>query len=607
MKIVGSQFGGVNFYSYLCFYILLYRVNYKLTVTRSKNAKCFYIQTTYRKRDGRLSSKTVKKLGNETFIKENYGVDDAEAWARGELERMRQTAREEKQGLVMELHPDRLVTDTERIFNGGDIFIEKVLTLLGLRDICDETAGRHRFRFDLGCYLTRMVCSRILHPGSKLADFINGRRFIERSDLKLENFYRSLDVLGEEMDDMQGAIYRKSLYTIGRNTVVIYYDCTNVFFETESDDDFRRYGHSKENRPNPLVQIGLFMDMDGLPLGMCVNPGNTSEQKTLQPLEEVLAEKFGLSRFVVCTDGGLGSKSNRRYNVTEGRNFITVQSLKKLSAHYQDWATAPEGWHLRPRLKDDETTRCLHTYDLGEIDLDNYADDVFYKECLTDETAFDEHLIVTYSRRYDLYQKQLRAQQIQRAITKINRGEIRRPKSPNDCRRFLKDTYFDAKGNPLDVITSAVLDLEQIEKEARFDGFNALATGLDDDPRAIIRVNSWRWEIEECFRVEKSDLDMRPVYVRNPKRITAHFFICFIALLVLKIMQKQLGTHYPVSRIRKALSEMNLVRLEGFGYIPAFNNTELATDLQECAKIYIDRQINTPAQIRADYRLARKC
>ncbi len=299
-------------------------MNYKLTVTRSKNAKCFYIQTTYRKRDGRLSSKTVKKLGNETFIKENHGVDDAEAWARGELERMRQAAREEKQGLVTELHPDRLVTDTERIFNGGDIFIEKVLTLLGLRDICVETADRHRFRFDLNRYLTRMVCSRILHPGSKLADFINGRRFIERSDLKLENFYRSLDVLGEEMDDMQGAIYRKSLSTIGRNTGVIYYDCTNVFFETESDDDFRKYGHSKENRPNPLVQIGLFMDMDGLPLGMCVNPGNTSEQKTLQPLEEVLAEKFGLSRFVVCTDGGLGSKSNRRYNVTEGRNFITV-------------------------------------------------------------------------------------------------------------------------------------------------------------------------------------------------------------------------------------------------------------------------------------------
>ncbi len=166
-----------------------------------------------------------------------------------ELERMRQAAREEKQGLVTELHPDRLVTDTERIFNGGDIFIEKVLTLLGLRDICGETADRHRFRFDLNRYLTRMVCSRILHPGSKLADFINGRRFIERSDLKLENFYRSLDVLGEEMDDMQGAIYRKSLSTIGRNTGVIYYDCTNVFFETESDDDFRKYGHSKETVP----------------------------------------------------------------------------------------------------------------------------------------------------------------------------------------------------------------------------------------------------------------------------------------------------------------------------------------------------------------------
>lgn len=582
-------------------------MNYKLTITRSKNAKCFYIQTTYRKRDGKLSSKTVKKLGNETYIKDTYGVEDAEAWAKEELERMRQAAREEKQGLIVELHPDRLIDGAERIYNGGDVFIEQVLSCLGLRDICKDVSATHRIKFDLGDYLTRMVCSRILHPGSKLSDFINGSRFIEKKDLRLENFYRALDVIGKEMDTMQGAIYRRSLKSIGRNTGVIYYDCTNVFFETETDDDFRKYGHSKENRPNPLVQIGMFMDMDGLPLGMCVHSGNTSEQKTLQPLEEVLAEKFGLSRFVVCTDGGLGSRENRRYNVTEDRNFITVQSLKKLSAHYQQWAIDPEGWRLRPRLKNDEQTRCRQIYDLGEIDLDMYADDVFYKECLTDEKAFDEHLIVTYSRKYDIYQKQLRAQQIQRAITKLNRGEIRRPKSPNDCRRFMKDEYFDQKGNPLQVITSAVLDQEQIEAEERFDGFSALATGLNDDPCTIIRVNSWRWEIEECFRVEKSDLDMRPVYVRAPKRIAAHFFICFIALLVLKIMQKRHQGAFPIGQIRRTLSAMNLTKLEGFGYIPAFNQTPLTTAIQEAAKIHIDRQINTPAQIRAGYKVARKC
>ena len=582
-------------------------MNYKLTITRSKNAKCFYIQTTYRKRDGKLSSKTVKKLGNETFIKETYGVEDAEAWARAELERMRQAAREDKQGLMMELHPDKLTDNAERIFNGGDVLIERAATLLGLRALCDKVSEDYKFKFKLSDYLLRMVCSRILHPGSKLSDFINGRRFIEKKDLRLENFYRSLDVLTREMDSLQGGVYRHTLGTMGRNTGVIYYDCTNVFFEIETDDDFRKYGHSKENRPNPLVQIGLFMDMDGIPLALCVNPGNTPEQKTLQPLEEVLADKFGLSKFVVCTDGGLGSRDNRRFNVTEDRNFITVQSLKKLGAHYQDLATDPDGWKLRPRLKNDTHTRCARLYNLGEIDLDEYVEDTFYKECLTDETAFEEHLIITYSRKYDLYQKRLRAQQIQRAVTKINRGEAKRPKSPNDCRRFLKDKYFDEQGNPLEPITSAVIDEERIEREERFDGFNALATSLDDDPCAIIRVNSWRWEIEECFRIEKSDLDMRPVYVRNPQRIKAHFFICFIALLILKVMQKQLGAQYPVGQIRKALSEMNLVKLDGFGYIPAFNNTPLTEALQEQAKIHINRQINTPAQLRADYRAARKC
>ena len=582
-------------------------MNYKLTVTKSLNARCFYIQTSYRKKDGKISTKTVRKLGSEAKIKELYGVEDAMEWAKAELAKMRQEDAEGKTGVLVELSPDKLIDSTERIFNGGDIFIEKVCSQLGLRQICDAVKSRRNFRFDLWEYLVRMVCSRILHPGSKLSDHINGKRFIEDRKLKLENFYRSLDVIASDVDGLQGAIYRHTLESIGRHTGVIYYDCTNVFFETESDDEFRKYGHSKENRPNPLVQIGMFMDMDGLPLAMCVNPGNTSEQKTLQPLEEVLAEKFGLSKFVVCTDGGLGSKSNRKYNVTEDRNFITVQSLKKLSSHYQDWAISTEGWHLRPRLKDDAETRCLHTYDLGEIDLDEYTDDVFYKECLTDETAYDEHLIVTYSRKYDLYQKQLRSQQIQRAITKINRGEIKRPKSPNDCRRFMKDTYFDSKGNPLNAITSAVLDEDQIAGESRFDGFNAIATSLDDDPCTIIKVNSWRWEIEECFRVEKSDLDMRPVYVRNPQRITAHFFICFLALLILKIMQKQHGGLFPIGQIRKTLADMNLTKLEAFGYIPSFNRTPLTDAIQDMAKIHIDKQINTSAQIRSAYRTARKC
>lgn len=581
-------------------------MNYKLTITRSRNARCFYIQTSYRKKDGRISTKTVRRLGSEKKIKEEYGVDDAEAWAREQLEQMRRNDRSGRQGVVLELFTDKLVGRSDRIYNGGDVFIEKVCSLLGLNEICAGISAAREFKFDLWRYVTRMVCCRILHPGSKLSDYSNGSRFLERPQLSLENFYRSLDVVADNFDGIQASIYRNTLSRIGRNTGVIYYDCTNVFFETESDDDFRKYGHSKENRPNPIVQIGLFMDRDGLPLALCVHPGNKSEQQTLQPLEEVLANKFGLSKFVVCTDGGLGSRDNRRYNVTEDRNFITVQSIKKLSRHYQDWALAPDGWRLRPRLKGDEQTRCARTYNLGEINLDEYVNDIFYKECLTDEKAFEEHLIITYSRKYDIYQHKIRQQQIERAIKKINRGEINRPKSPNDCRRFMKDTYFDDKGNPLEVITAAVLNEELIAQEARFDGFAALATGLDDDPCEIIKVNSWRWEIEDCFRIGKSDLEMRPVFVRNENRIKAHLLVCFIALLVLKILHKQLAGRFPTGQIRQTLAGMNLLHLEGFGYVPAFNNDELAREIQNNAKIHIDTQIITPAKIKANYRAARK-
>lgn len=582
-------------------------MNYKLTITKSRNARCFYIQTSYRKSDGSMSTKTVRRLGSEKKIKELYGADDAEAWARAQLAQMREADRSGRQGVVLELFTDKLVGSSERIFNGGDVFIEKVCSMLGLKDICAGISACRGFKFDLWRHITRMICCRILHPGSKLSDYANSARFIERDKLRLENFYRSLDVLADNFDGIQGAIYRNTVSGMGRRTGVIYYDCTNVFFETESDDDFRKYGHSKENRPNPIVQIGLFMDMDGLPLALCVHPGNKSEQQTLQPLEEILADKFGLSKFVVCTDGGLGSQDNRRYNVTEDRNFITVQSIKKLKAHHQQWALSPDGWRLRPRLRDDAHTRCKQIYDLGEIDLDEYADDTFYKERLTDEKAFEEHLIVTYSRKYDLYQKKIRQRQIERAIKKINRGEINRPKSPNDCRRFMKDTYFDGEGNPLEVITAAALNNELIEHEAQFDGFSALATGLDDDPCEIIKVNSWRWEIEDCFRIGKSDLKMRPVFVRNENRIRAHLLICFIALLALKILHKQLNENFPVAQIRKTLAQMNLLQLEGFGYVPAFNNDTLAQEIQKNANIHIDTQIITPAKIRNNYRLARKC
>lgn len=205
-------------------------MNYKLSISKSKNARIFYIQTSYRK-GAKVCTKTVKKLGNETFIKETYGVEDAEAWARAELERMRQAAREDKQGLMMELHPDKLTDNVERIFNGGDVFIERAATLLGLRALCDKVSEDYKFKFKLSDYLLRMVCSRILHPGSKLSDFINGRRFIENKDLRLENFYRSLDVLTREMGSLQGGVYRHTLGTMGRNTGVIYYDCTNVFLK----------------------------------------------------------------------------------------------------------------------------------------------------------------------------------------------------------------------------------------------------------------------------------------------------------------------------------------------------------------------------------------
>ena len=259
------------------------------------------------------------------------------------------------------------------------------------------------------------------------------QNFIESPSFELEDVYRSLSVLSRESDFIQSQLYRNSIAAKPRDTRVIYYDCSNYYFEIESDDDFRKYGQSKEHRPNPIVQLGLFMDADGLPLAFCVNPGNTPETQTMQPLEEKLADNFQLSDFVACTDCGLGSVDNRMYNMTEGRDYITVLSLKKMRPHIQDWAVdADAEWHTKGY---DET---FTLEEAAQTFGDGFSDMVFYRDRWTKETFKDrdgkareleEHLIVTYSHKYALYQRKTRAEQIARAQSKIDRGESCKPNS----------------------------------------------------------------------------------------------------------------------------------------------------------------------------------
>lgn len=584
-----------------------------------------YIIKSFRKKKGdKTSSVVVEKLGRLSGIaKAHPGVDPRE-WVERRARELTDAEKSENSAVTVPLSPSKRISrEKARIVHGGDILLQPLFHELGLDNICREISERGRFQYDLTDIMRKLVYGRILFPDSKLGTWQQSQDFIRPPRFELSDIYPALGVMARESDFIQSRLYLNSLQSGGRDTRVIYYDCSNYYFETEEADrelsdlqpgapesereyvgkrGLRKYGHSKENRPNPIVQLGMFMDSEGFPLAFCINPGNTAETQTMLPLEETLADDFGLSEFVCCTDGGLGSRDNRKYNKTGGREYITVQSLrdKKIDPVVQEWALSRDGWHIPG--DDGEYTIDEAREKLGG----DFAKTTLYKDrwYKVGAEGFEEHFVITYSQKYADYMGRTRQQQINRALRKIKNGEGARTKSPNDCRRFIAEISVTADGEPADR-KELVLDEAKINSEKRFDGFYALATSLDDSALAILRANSYRYEIEHLFRITKTDLELRPIYLSRKDRIIGHFITCFIALLMLKMLQKKVnaglreGETIPVEAIREKLSGIRFLYHDACGYEPAFNRDDVTDRIQDALNIHIDYEIITKPRMRA--------
>jgi transposase len=370
---------------------------------------------------------------------------------------------------------------------------------------------------------------------------------------------------------------------------VLYYDCTDYFFEIEQEEGLKQYGHGKDHKPNPIVQMGLFMDGDGIPLAFSINEGNTNEQLTLKPLEKKILSDFDLSKFVVCTDAGLASNSNRKFNNQGERAFITTQSIKKLKAHLKEWALAPTGWSLDGDNK---------SYDITTLDEEKYKDKVFHKERWIKENGLEQKIVVTYSIKYRDYQRKIRDGQVERAQKAIASRSIKLKKcNPNDYKRFIAKSHYTAEGKTAKHERYSIDD-GLISKEAAFDGFYAVCTNLEDDASAIIKVNRRRWEIEECFRIMKSEFKARPVYLNRNDRILAHFVTCFMALVIYRFIEKKLGGKYTCHEIIKGLRNMNFLEIKGEGYVPAYTRTDFTDNLHEAFGFHTDYQIIKTSEMR---------
>ena len=588
----------------------------KLTVSKSKNSASFYVQKSIRKPNGSVTTVTIEKLGNLEQVRTKAGGTDPYVWAQEYVNELNRKEYEGQKEIIVSYSPSKLLKkDVQKSFNCGYLFLQKIYYSLGLHNLCKTISSRHLFEYDLNDILSKLVYTRILYPSSKLAANRQAASFLEKPSFELHDIYRALSVLAKESDFIQAELYKNSQNVIERRKDILYYDCTNYFFELEEADELRRYGKSKQHQPLPLVGMGLFMDYDGIPLAFDIYPGNKSEQPTLKPLEKKIIKDYGLDQVIVCTDAGLSSKTNRKFNdLSIGgervRSFITTQSVKQLPAYLKDFSLAASDWHL---LGDSRT------YNIDELDENEYYDKIFYKDRWIKEDLsgrkmregakpLEQHLIVSFSFKYKNYQRKIRQGQIDRAQELIKSGRYKqRPKNQNDPHRFIARNVMTEDG---EACTKEVpyLNTDMIAEEEKYDGFYAVCTNLDEvGVDQIIRINKKRWEIEECFRIMKTEFKARPVYLRREDRIKAHFLTCFLALFIFRILEKKLDEKYTCERIIKTLREMTMYRPgEKLGYLPSYTRTDLTDTLHEVAGFRTDYEILTDISMKRVIRDTKK-
>lgn len=563
----------------------------RLRINQNKDGtRNLYVLKSYRAANGKSTTKIVEKLGTyESLLKTH---EDPIAWAN---EYVAELNRKEKElPVIVKYQPGvQIKKDEQQLFDGGYLFLQKIYHELRLDYICKKIADKYKFEYSLNDVLSRLVYGRILEPSSKLSTCEYSSRLLEVPSFKLQDVYRALDVIAEESSFIQSEMYKFSKEMGKRNDKILYYDCTNYYFEIEHERGICRYGVSKENRPNPIVQMGLFMDGDGIPLAFCLNEGNTNEQTTLQPLEKQIIEEFGNSKFIVCTDAGLSSVQNRKFNDAADRAFITTQSLKTLKDFQKKWALDPAGWHLSGSSSE---------YNLNEVLSDEkaeseYHDRIFYKESWFVENGIEQRIIVTYSVKYRNYMRKIREEQICRAEKAISSSEKAEKKRQTDYKRLITKTSLTDNGELADKHIYS-LNEERIHEEEMYDGFYAVATNLEDTPETIIEVNKGRWEIEESFRIMKSEFHARPVYLRKDNRIKAHFTTCFIALTVFRYLEKKLQKKYSCSRIIDGLSDIKFLKLQDDGYLPAYTRNDFTDDLHDTFGFRTDYQIISKSNMR---------
>lgn len=564
----------------------------RVTTSKSKNAESFYISKGYVNDKGVSTSVIIRKLGTLKDLLPEHGPtrDDVMVWAKEQarIETLKYKREKEEKQIKLTFHADRpLDYDKQVFYRGGYLFLQSIYYQLQINKICRKLKQKHKFKYDINAILSDMIYARILEPRSKRSSYKAASEFLEKPSYKLHDVYRALDVLGAECDLIQAELYKNSHFLGARNDKVLYYDCSNYYFEIEQEDGNKKYGKSKEHRPNPIIQMGLFMDGDGIPLAFSTFAGNANEQTSLKPLEKKILGEFGCQKFIYCSDAGLRSESIREYNHMGERAYIVTQSIKKLKKEEKEWALDPQGFK---KVSDDTPV------DITKLNSNDKG--LYYKDEPYTTKKLHQRLIITYSPKYAAYQRTIRDKQVERAQKMLDSGNTKKNrKNPNDPARFIEKTAVTPEGEAADIKYS--LDENKITEETLYDGLYAVCTDLlDDNVADILKVSEGRWQIEECFRIMKTDFSARPVYLQDENRIQAHFLICFLALTIYRFLEKKMDLKYTCEELLETLKAINFAEIQEQGYIPLYKREAITDDLHEACGFRTDYQFITKSKMR---------
>lgn len=581
----------------------------RLSKTSTKSNNTYVIIGDYKNLDGKRSTYIYEALGNDDKLIERFGSTNTLDKVQEYIDSLNKMIKDNKELPVnLVLNPNKQIEkDINRSFFSGHLFLRKIYYELGINKICENIKNKYKFTFDINSIVECLVFARIIWPASKLSTYEQAKKFMGDYNFELQHIYRSLTYLSQEIDTIQKELFNNSIKVIDRNYKVIYYDCTNYFFYTE-ENDFQRYGISKQHQPLPLVQMGLFMDADGYPIAMNINPGNTSEQKTMLPTEEKILDNFSLKgkNIIVCTDAAMCNDEIKNFNVKDGRGFIITQSIKRLSDELQKYALDKTGWRILGNIKE--------VYDLTNVSEDFkklHYNTIFYKEIECETKSVKQTLIITFSFKYQEYQHKLKQHQLERAlklVEEVNEKNktatkkkdievIKITKNQNDPKRFIK-RIATTKNGEIACNIEYTIDQNIFNEEEKYNGLYGITTNLIDDTQTIIKVIKGRWEIEESFRIMKDDFDSGTVNLSREDRIKGHFITCYLALFIYRYLEHQLDNKYTVHEIISKLQEMKMLEIKGKGYIPEYTRNDLTDDLHSFLGINTDNEIVTYKKIK---------